>query len=130
MPFVRIDTLAGQFDVHQRAIISDVLYSAVLGIGALKGDRFQIFAEHELEDFAFDPGYLGIRRTEGFIAIQITLVEGRTRAQKKDLFAVIADSLHERVGIRREDVFVNLVEVAKENWSFGGGVAQYADAHA
>jgi len=28
--------------------------------------------------------------------------------------------------VRRDDVWINLVEVAKENWSFGGGIAQYA----
>jgi 4-oxalocrotonate tautomerase len=128
MPFVRIDTIAGQYDASQRAAISNVLYDAVRGIGALKDDRFQVFAEHEPKALVFDPGYLGIRRSEGFVAIQVTLVEGRSRKQKKDLFAMIADSLHERVGIRREDVFVSLIEVAKENWSFGDGVAQYADA--
>jgi 4-oxalocrotonate tautomerase family enzyme len=62
------------------------------------------------------------------VAIQITLLEGRSREQKKDLFAIMADSLHERAGVRREDVFVSLIEVAKENWSLGDGVAQYADA--
>jgi hypothetical protein len=36
------------------------------------------------------------------------------------------DGLHERLGLRREDVVMNLVEVKKENWSFGNGEAQYA----
>jgi hypothetical protein len=31
-------------------------------------------------------------------------------------------------GRRREDAFINLVEVTKENWSFGNGEAQYAAA--
>jgi 4-oxalocrotonate tautomerase len=129
MPFVRIDTIAGQYDAGQRAAISNVIYDAMRRIGALKDDRFQVFAEHEPKEFVFAPAYRGIRRTEGFVAIQITLLEGRSRGQKKDLFAVIADSLHERAGIRREDVFVSLIEVAKENWSLGDGVAQYADAY-
>jgi 4-oxalocrotonate tautomerase len=45
---------------------------------------------------------------------------------KKALFERIADDLHDQLTVRREDVVINLVEVAKENWSFGGGVAQYA----
>jgi len=28
--------------------------------------------------------------------------------------------------VRPQDVFINLVEVRKENWSFGNGIAQYA----
>jgi 4-oxalocrotonate tautomerase len=128
MPFVRIDTVAGRYDARQRASISDVLYEAVRRIGALEGDRFQAFTEHEATDLVFNRSYLDIPRTDGFIAIQITLVAGRSLEQKKGLFAAIADGLHERAGTRREDVFVSLVEIAKENWSFGNGVAQYADA--
>jgi phenylpyruvate tautomerase PptA (4-oxalocrotonate tautomerase family) len=51
---------------------------------------------------------------------------GRTLEQKKAFYKKIADGLHERLGLRREDVLINLVEVAKENWSFGNGIAQYA----
>jgi phenylpyruvate tautomerase PptA (4-oxalocrotonate tautomerase family) len=126
MPFARIDTLAGHYNPRQRAAISDVLYDAVRGIGALDGDRFQAFTEHAAGDLVFDRHYLDIPRSDGFVAIQITLVAGRSLQQKKGLFAAIADGLQARVGIRREDVFVSLVEVAKENWSFGNGVAQYA----
>lgn len=58
--------------------------------------------------------------------IQITLNEGRTLEQKKALYQTIAHSLNTQLGIRMEDVFINLVEVKKENWSFGNGIAQYA----
>ena len=126
MPFIRIDTTAGRYDAKQRAAISDVLYDAVRGIGAPEGDRFQQFAEHAPGDLVFDRHYLGIERSDGFLAIQVTLVAGRTLEQKKGFFAAIADGLHARVGIRREDIFINLVETAKENWSFGDGIAQYA----
>jgi phenylpyruvate tautomerase PptA (4-oxalocrotonate tautomerase family) len=74
----------------------------------------------------FDPGYLGIRRTEEVVFVQITMSSGRTLEQKKALFAAIARNLATDPGVRPEDVFVNLVEVAKENWSFGNGIAQYA----
>jgi 4-oxalocrotonate tautomerase len=36
------------------------------------------------------------------------------------------ERLGQEAGMRPEDVFINLVEVAKENWSFGNGIAQYA----
>ncbi|QGZ63086.1 tautomerase family protein [Paraburkholderia acidisoli] len=126
MPFVRIDTVAGRYDGKQRGAISDVLYESVLEIGALENDRFQVFSEHAPHDLVFHGDYLGIRRTDGFVAIQITMNAGRTLAQKKQLIASIAAGLHERVGIRKEDVFINLLEVPRENWSFGSGVAQYA----
>ncbi len=127
MPFVRIDTVAGKYDQKQRAVISDVIYKAVLKIGALPNDRFQVFAQHAAEDLVFDPDYLDIARTDGFMSIQVTLVEGRTVEQKKLFIATIAEGLGAGIGVRAEDIFVSLVEVKKENWSFGKGIVQYAD---
>ena len=78
------------------------------------------------DDFIYDPEYLNIHRTTDLVIIQITLSAGRTLEVRKSLFKRMADLLQEEAGIRREDVFINLVETAKENWSFGNGEAQYA----
>lgn len=77
-------------------------------------------------DLIYDPAYLGIARTDGVVFIQITLNAGRTVEMKKKLYARIAELLAEKPGVRKEDVLINLVEVPKENWSFGNGDAQYA----
>ncbi len=45
---------------------------------------------------------------------------------KKKFYRALADRLSAELGVRREDVFISLVEVKKENWSFGNGIAQYA----
>ena len=58
--------------------------------------------------------------------IQITVFNTRTAEQKKALFRRIAGLLGESPGIRAEDVFVNIVDAAKENWSVGHGLAQFA----
>jgi phenylpyruvate tautomerase PptA (4-oxalocrotonate tautomerase family) len=89
-------------------------------------DRFQVITEHSPADLIVDPDYLGISRTKDGIIVQLTLNEGRSIEQKKAFFKAVADGLHERLKLRREDVFINLVEVKKENWSFGNGIAQYA----
>ncbi len=88
-------------------------------------DRFQILTEHEPGDLVYDPGYLGIARTNDIVIVQITLSVGRTLGQKRKLFRRIAENLA-ALGLRREDAWINLVEVAKENWSFGLGEASYA----
>jgi phenylpyruvate tautomerase PptA (4-oxalocrotonate tautomerase family) len=61
------------------------------------------------------------------IFIQITLNEGRSIELKKAFYRALAERLNQELDVRSEDVFVNLVEVKKENWSFGKGVAQYAE---
>jgi 4-oxalocrotonate tautomerase len=125
MPFVRIDLRKGK-DAGYRQEIGRVVYEALLSVGVPKNDRFQVIGEHEAESFQFDSDYIGVHRTEELVIIQITWNEGRSTEQKKALYKAIADGLHSALGLRREDVFVNLIEVKKENWSFGNGEAQYA----
>ena len=95
-------------------------------INVPEGDRFQVIAEHAPENLILDPNYLGIARTADCVVIQITLNKGRSIELKKAFYKAIADGLHARLGLRREDVLINLVETEKENWSFGNGEAQYA----
>jgi phenylpyruvate tautomerase PptA (4-oxalocrotonate tautomerase family) len=126
MPLVRVDLIQGKPDAFRKTI-GDVIYEAMLTTLAVPAnDRFQIIAEHPPENFVADQTYLGITRTADCIVIQVTLNDGRTVAVKRAFYKAIANGLHERLGVRREDVFISLVEVRKENWSFGNGEAQYA----
>jgi phenylpyruvate tautomerase PptA (4-oxalocrotonate tautomerase family) len=125
MPLVRIDLLKGT-DAAYRQEIGRVVYEALVSVGVPANDRFQVITEREAAGFLFDADYLGIHRSEQLVIIQITWNEGRNTDQKRKLYKAIADGLHAAVGLRREDVFINLVEVKKENWSFGNGEAQYA----
>jgi len=126
MPLARIDVPAGK-SADYRSVIGDVVYSAMISaLKAPKDDRFQVITEHPTGGLVIDPTYLGIQRTENAIIIQVTMNEGRTLDMKRAFFKAVADALHERLGLRREDVVINLVEVKKENWSFGNGEAQYA----
>jgi phenylpyruvate tautomerase PptA (4-oxalocrotonate tautomerase family) len=126
MPFVRIDLLKGRPE-PQRQAIAEAVYRALRAIGVPEDDRFQVIAEHDPGNFIFPSAYLGIEYTGGLVMVQITFNEGRTLAQKKALFKAIAEGIRAAVGVRLEDVLINLVEVKKENWSFGAGVAQYAE---
>jgi 4-oxalocrotonate tautomerase len=125
MPLVRIDLRKGK-DAAYRQQIGRVVYDAMVGVGVPVDDRFQVVTEHDADNFLFDPDYLGIHRTDDLVMIQIAWNEGRTVEQKKQLYKAIAEGLARSPGVRREDVFINLVEVKRENWSFGNGVAQYA----
>jgi phenylpyruvate tautomerase PptA (4-oxalocrotonate tautomerase family) len=126
MPLARIDLPAGKTAAY-RAAVGEVVYSAMLtALNVPKNDRFQVIAEHATGNLVIDPDYLGIHRSADAIVIQVTLNDGRTLDLKKAFYRAVADGLHERIGLRREDVLISLVEVKKENWSFGNGEAQYA----
>jgi len=126
MPLARIDLVEGKSADYRRTI-GEVVYDAMIDtINVPKNDRFQIISEHPAANFVADPTYLGVTRTADCIIIQITLNEGRSVELKRAFYKAVADGLHQRLGISRGDVFISLVEVRKEDWSFGNGVAQYA----
>jgi phenylpyruvate tautomerase PptA (4-oxalocrotonate tautomerase family) len=87
-------------------------------------DRFQIITTHG-DDLVYSPDYLGIQRSDEIVIVQIMIFPGKPVELKQKLVSSIAQQLHFSVGIRLEDVMVILHEVAKENWSFGNGVAQH-----
>jgi phenylpyruvate tautomerase PptA (4-oxalocrotonate tautomerase family) len=127
MPLVRIDLHAATTPAF-RATVGDVIYDAMRAtLNVPEDDRFQIFHQHSSTELMLDPTYLGITRSEECLVIQVTLNAGRTLAMKQAFYKAVADGLHARLEVRREDVLINLVEVPKENWSFGNGIAQYAD---
>jgi phenylpyruvate tautomerase PptA (4-oxalocrotonate tautomerase family) len=127
MPLVRIDQIAGK-PASYRAAISQGIQDAMMATFNVKeDDRFQVIAEHAPGTaIVHAPSYLGIEYSDELTIIQITCNDTRTLAQKKALFAAIADNLSASPGLRREDIVVSLVEVKVENWSFGNGIAQYA----
>jgi 4-oxalocrotonate tautomerase len=126
LPLTRIDLPAGKSPEYRSAVGETIYEAMVRLLNVPTNDRFQVIAEHSSTDLIIDPSDLVIRRTADAIVIQVTLNEGRAVELKKAFYRAVADGLHERLGRRREDVVINLVEVKKENWSLGNGEAQYA----
>src|SRR5262249_6648342 len=126
MPLVRVSLREGQSPSYLSAIGESIHQAMIETINVPKDDRFQIITGHPAQGLVYDPSYLGIGRTDQIVVIQITLNLGRTVDQKRALYRAIADRLSRDPGIRKEDVMVSLVEVPKEDWSFGNGEASYA----
>ncbi len=131
MPFVRIDALGSdpeRLDALGRAV-HDALVEA---IGIPPDDRFQVLVGHDgtRSTLRYDSDYLGIHRDDGIVYVTITLRSGRTSTQKQALYRRIAELAHAYAGTEPRNVFVNLIENEPINWSFGEGVAQYADSPA
>lgn len=127
MPLVRIDLLEGN-TAEFKSQLGELVYESMLEtIGIPEEDKFVVVNDLKAEELIFSTNYLGVDRTDGIVIIQITMNEGRTTEVKKALYKTVADKLNSQLDIRKEDVFINLVEVNKENWSFGNGIAQYAE---
>lgn len=126
MPLTRVSLLKGKPPEYRQAIL-DGLYQAMReSFGVPEDDRFMLIEEYDKTNFVYGTSYLGIARDDDLVIVQITVNNTRGIEQKKALFARIAELLAKNPGVRPENVLVNLVEVPKENWSFGNGIAQYA----
>ena len=127
MPLVRIN-LSQAASAEVVRTISDVVYDAMVDIANVPAnDKFQIITRHAPDELVYPAdGYLGVTYTPNIVFIQITWNAGRSTEVKKNFYRAVADGIHAKSGIRKEDVWINLVDVAREDWSFGNGEMQYA----
>lgn len=127
MPFVRIDALrAGQATL---GALGRAVHEALIdAIGIPEDDLFQVLTSHDGATgmFRYDPGYLGVRRDDGLVFVDITMRSGRTSEQKQALYRRIADLARKHAGTEPRNIVVTIRENGHPDWSFGDGIAQYA----
>ena len=126
MPLARIDLVEGK-SVEYRRTIADVVYEQMIKQLGVPEDRFQVINEHKIENFFYDPDYLGILRSENTVFIQLSFLDVATEEQKESFYTAVVNELHEKLKLRREDVFFNLFTVAHADWSMGNGIATYKE---
>lgn len=126
MPLVRISLRRGKSTAYKQAIMTGVYESMHETFDVPEDNHFMLMTEHDADTFWFGRHYLGIERSDDLVIIQITANNTRPTEKKKALYRHIAERLAVSPGIRREDVFISLVEVTKDCWSLGNGDAQYA----
>ena len=125
MPLTRVSLRRGKPAANRKAILEGLYRAMRETFDVPEGDRFMTISEHDEGDFVYGADYLGTKRSDDLVIIQLTVSNTRPVAQKQKLYRRIVEHLAESPGLRPEDVFINLVEVLPENWSFGHGEAQY-----
>ena len=125
MPLVKIHLRRGKTPEYLRSVADAIHEALVSQANVPADDRFQILCEYGDDAIIAHPSYAGANRSRDLIIIEITLNLGRTLEIKKNLYADIADRLGKAADVRPDDVMINLVEVAKENWSFAKGICTY-----
>jgi 4-oxalocrotonate tautomerase len=127
MPLARIDVNRRVKPDAIRQITASIYDAMTRTANVPINDKFQVVTRHDDDELIYpSDGYLGIRYSPDIVFIQVTWVAGRSVDVKKAFYRTVADLIHERTGIRKEDVWINLVDTGREDWSFGGGEMQYA----
>ena len=125
MPLIHISLRAGKPEAYRQAIFNSLYRAMREALNVPEDDQFMTITEHDAANFRYGNAF-GVTRSDDLVYIQITVFDTRTAEQKKALFRRIAQLLGDSPGIRPEDVFVNVLDAAKENWSVGHGLAQFA----
>ena len=127
MPLVRIN-LSKSASAETVRTVSEVVYDAMITVANVPAnDKFQIINRHADDELVYPAeGYLGVTYTPGIVFIQVTWNAGRTIEVKKAFYKAVAEGISTKAGIRIQDLFISLIDVAREDWSFGNGEMQYA----
>ena len=126
MPLVHVSLRSGKPDSYRQAIFDSIYHALRDTFDVPEDDQFMVITEHDAANFRYGAAYLGVVRSDDLVFIQITANNTRSLAQKQALYRRTMELMVENARVRPEDVFINLVEVLKENWSLGNGLAQYA----
>ncbi|WP_072242533.1 tautomerase family protein [Pannonibacter indicus] len=124
MPVTQIFSLPGR-SAEEKQLIMECIHEALMTrFDIPHDDQYMIFNEKAREDFFFG-SFPEMERSDAFLLIQITVSNTRSVEMKKNLYKAICDKLGRKAGVLHDDVMVSLVEVTRDCWSFGRGIAQY-----
>ena len=126
VPFVKLYLGKGKSAEYLRSVSDAVHEALVAQANVPRDDRFHVIQELADDALIAHPSYGGVNRSKDLIIVEITFNLGRTVEIKKNLYADIVRRLQDGADVRPDDVMISLIEVTKENWSFGGGRATYA----
>ncbi len=128
MPLTRVSLIRGKSREYKENIAESIYQALIEEFDVPKNDKFVVINEHDRDNFYYAENYLGLKKTDDLIIIQIFINNTRTVEQKKRLYQSITEKLHQSTGIEKSNLLISLVDVGdvgKENWSFGDGIAQY-----
>ncbi|MBA8779571.1 tautomerase family protein [Staphylococcus schleiferi subsp. coagulans] len=124
MPIIKIDLIKGKGEAYIKEVL-DISYEVMLEtFHAPVGDRYQIVTQHEAYEMQILDTGLGVERTSDVLVFTL-ITRPRTEEQKTIFYRKLVETLHQKLGIRKEDVLISLVENTDANWSFFNGKAQF-----
>ena len=127
MPLARIN-IAQSASAATVRILGEAVYEAMVrGANVPANDRITLTKNRADDELVYPAeGYLGITYTPAIVFIQVTWNAGRSTEVKKAFYKAVAEGIAAQAGLRIQDIWISLIDVAREDWSFGNGEMQYA----
>jgi phenylpyruvate tautomerase PptA (4-oxalocrotonate tautomerase family) len=125
MPLTRVSVRRGRSPQQRTAILRNIYEAMHEVFNVPADDYFMVLTEHDASDFIFPARFSGLEHSDNFVMVQITCNNTRNTEQKQALYKRIVERLAADPGVAPNDVLISIVEVVKENWSMGNGVATF-----
>ena len=123
MPLINILLAEGKSENYINSV-ADGVHDALMETWSIPAlDRFHLIKEYKKEFFNINKKMWDIERSDDVIVFQI-ISSPRTKDEKLAFYKRLPEILYEKVKLRPEDVFINIVTSNKEDWSFGNGLTQ------
>lgn len=123
MPLIQISLIEGKSQEYIKSL-ADGIHAALCSTWGIPiNDRFQTITEFKKEHFHFDKTIWEVDRSDDVVLIYISC----SVEMKKNFYKALIKILEVNPKIRKEDVFVTIVNNDPENWSFGNGLAQLTE---
>ena len=129
MPLAKIHVLEGRYDEQRLDKLSAAVQESLIAVLKIPPDDFfQIIDELPRTRFRHTPSFLGLKYTDDFIVLEITFIAGRPKETRLALLKELNARIVAGTGISPDDLMIMLGEGPGENFSFGRGLAQRAQA--
>lgn len=126
MPLVNIYLAKGKTPEYIKNLCDGLHQALVETWNIPKDDRFHLVHEMPQSHVSIDKKMWGVDRSDDVIVFHIT-TSPRETAMKLALYQQLPEVLNEKIGLRKEDVFISIISNTREDWSFGMGKAQLLD---
>jgi phenylpyruvate tautomerase PptA (4-oxalocrotonate tautomerase family) len=128
MPVFNAHVPRGRFTPDQKRALADALNrSLVQGLGLPDGDRFISITEHGEGELHLHPTDMDMARTDSAMIITVLLGPHHPLENKRKLASAVNELVVEALGVSPDDVFLAIIPVPRENFSFGRGELQLAE---
>lgn len=125
MAIVRVDFSSQQPVGFAAAVANSINTTMQSVLGVPPSENYVVCQAHPPGSVLHAPGNCPPERLDQLVFIQITLNQGRSVELKTDFYRQLTQALVATGHVQAENVFINLVEVARENWCFGANMAQF-----
>jgi hypothetical protein len=91
-------------------------------------DFYQLIFELPKQRFLHTPSFVGMHYTDDLIILELTFIAGRSKETRLALLKDVNTRVAAAAGVSPDDLLIMLYEGPGENFSFGRGEAQRANA--